>query len=232
MDFKNHEGLLNRLLNMRSAKRELHALSDISLQANAGEVIGLIGKNGSGKSTLLKIMAGVYLPDKGLVRTNGSLVYLTGLGQGMIPKLTMRENIFLMGTIMGLSQKEVKGRFEEIVALSGLGEFVDAKVHQFSSGMVGRLNFSIMLHSVKQQQPEIILLDEVFGGPGDIDFKKTAIEKMEELLKSGATVVIASHELETIKKYCNRVMVLEKGNNLFLGDPAKAVELYLNGKQT
>ena len=154
INFRKHEGLLARLLGFlpkTSPTRELLALDNISFDAEAGEIVGIIGKNGSGKSTLLKVVAGVYFPTVGKVKTEGSMIYLTGLGQGLMPKLSMRENIFLMGSIMGLSQKDIKNRFDDIVELSELNDFVDSKIYQFSSGMVTRLNFSVMIHSLKYQ---------------------------------------------------------------------------------
>src|SRR5574343_172390 len=229
IDFRKKEGLLARILNFLPKalpKRELIAINDVSFTVDSGEIVGIIGKNGSGKSTLLKIIAGVYAPDKGEVKTNGTMVYLTGMGQGLQLKLTMRENIFLMGSIMGLGQKDIRKKFNEIVELSGLSEFVDSKVFQFSTGMVTRLNFSVMLHSLKHHNPEIILLDEVFGSGGYIDFQRKGIEKMEELIKGGATVVIVSHDLVTIEKYCNKVILLEKGRVVAQGKPNEVVQSY------
>lgn len=230
IEYKRSEGLLARVLGFlpkSSPKRDLIAIDGVSFQAKAGEIIGVIGKNGSGKSTLLKIVSGVYVPTLGEVKTNGSMVYLTGIGQGMMQKLTMRENIYLMGSVMGLTQKDIKVRFDEIVEFSGLKDFLDSKVYQFSTGMTTRLNFSVMLHSLKHHNPEIILLDEVFGSGGDIDFQKKGIEKMEELIRGGATVLMASHDLEVIKKYCNKVILLNKGKAFFIGKPEEAVDLYL-----
>lgn len=229
IDFKKNEGILARILGFfpkATQRRELVVLNNISLQAKTGEIIGIIGKNGSGKSTLLKIIAGVYLPNEGEVEANGRMVYLTGLGQGLVPKLTMRENIFMMGSIMGLGQKDIKNKFDEIVDLSGLKEFLDTKVMQFSSGMITRLNFSVMIHSVKHHNPEIILLDEVFGSGGDIEFQNRGIEKMEELIRGGATVIMASHALDTIKKYCDRVLWIDSGIIKSEGPPEKVTLEY------
>lgn len=233
IDFRKNEGLLARVLSFfprSSPKRELLALDEASFDTKSGEVVGIIGKNGSGKSTLLKIIAGVYYPSSGEVKTNGTMVYLTGLGQGLVQKLTMRENIFLMGSVMGLAQKDIKKKFDEIVEFSGLKDFVDSKIYQFSSGMVTRLNFSVMIHSLKHHNPDIILLDEVFGAGGDIDFQKKGIEKMEELIKGGAAVIMVSHDLEIIKKYCNKAVLLNKGKTVFMGEPEEAVKKYLECK--
>jgi ABC-type polysaccharide/polyol phosphate transport system ATPase subunit len=196
----------------------------------SGQVLGVIGKNGTGKSTLLRLIAGVYLPNGGEVKTDGKVVYLTGLHQGSSPKLTMAENIYLMGSVMGLSQKEIKNRFAEIVEFSGLEKFVDMKIYQFSTGMISRLNFSIIMHCVKHQSPDILLLDEVLSIGGDIDFKEKATKKMEELIKGGATVVLVSHDLETIKKYCDRVICLESGVITKEGLPIEIVSEYEKAK--
>lgn len=234
IDFRKNEGLLARILGFfpkSYSKRELLALCEVSFDAKSGEIIGIIGKNGSGKSTLLKIIAGVYSPSSGEVKTNGTMVYLTGLGQGLAAKLTMRENIFLMGSVMGLAQKDIKKKFDEIVEFSGLKDFVDSKIYQFSSGMVTRLNFSVMIHSLKHHNPDIILLDEVFGAGGDIDFQKRGIEKMEELIKGGAAVIMVSHSLDMITKYCNRAILLDGGKISYIGGPKEAVRQYMEWKK-
>ena len=233
IDFRKNEGLLARVLYFlprSSPKRELLAIEDVSFDVKAGEIVGVIGKNGSGKSTMLKIIAGVYAPSFGEVETTGTMVYLTGLGQGLVPRLTMRENILLMGSVMGLAQNDIKKKLGEIVEFSGLKEFIDSKVYQFSSGMITRLNFSVMIHSLKHHNPDIILLDEVFGAGGDIDFQKKGIEKMEELIRSGASVIMVSHSLEIIKKYCQKAILLDKGKIDFMGVPEETVKRYLNNK--
>jgi ABC-type polysaccharide/polyol phosphate transport system ATPase subunit len=228
--YKQKESALSAVLKIfpRSLpKKILVALKDVSFNANSGEIVGLIGRNGSGKSTLLRIIAGIYQPTIGNAKTIGKTIYLTGLGQGMVPQLTMRENVFLMGSILGLGQKDIKEKFNEIVNVSGLNDFVDVKVSQFSSGMTTRLNFSLMINSLKYHNPDVILLDEVFGAGGDIDFQKKGIEKMEELIKGGASVIMASHDLGIIKKYCHKVILLEKGKAIFYGDPEEVIRKYL-----
>jgi len=210
----------------KEPKKKFLVLDNISFTAKAGENIGIIGRNGSGKSTLLRIIAGVYIADKGKLKTNGQIVYLTGFGQGLIPKLTMRENIFLTGSIMGLSQSDIKKRFKEIVEFSGLNEYVDTRLQKFSSGMVVRLATSIGLHCISYKNPDILLIDEVLGSGADIDFRKKALEKMEQLLKGGATVILVSHNLEAIKKYCHRVFWIHKGKIIKQGNPKKITESY------
>ena len=229
--FKEKKGLLARVLEfvsgVYSEKKELAVLQNVSFEVKEGEVAGLIGKNGSGKTTLLRIIAGIYQPDLGNVKTNGKVVYLSGLGQGLSPKLTMRENIFLMGSIMGLGQNDIKKRFNQIVEFSGLKDFTDTKVLQFSSGMVTRLNFSVTINCLEHHKPEILLLDEVFNAGGDLDFQSKGIEKMEELIKGGATVIMASHNLEIIKKYCNKAILLKNGQAIKIGPSEEVVGEYI-----
>jgi len=230
-DFRSSESALSKLINFLSGKnknREIEILKGISFNVYSGEILGVIGKNGSGKSTLLRLLARVYEVDAGEIKTNGSVVYLTGFGQGSSPKLTMRENIYLMGSVMGLSQKDIKMRFDDIVEFSGLKDYVDMKVYQFSTGMISRLNFSIIIHCLNYQKPEILLFDEVFSSGGDLDFQEKATKKMEELIMSGATVVMVSHSFDTIEKYCNRVLCLDSGKIISIGQPQKVIGDYLS----
>ena len=207
--------------------QKLRVADDLSFDAEAGENIGIIGRNGSGKSTLLRLVAGIYDSPKGSIKTEGSLVYLSGFGQGLQQLLSMRENIFLMGAMMGLSSHEIKEKFDEIVDFSGLKEFVDAKVFQFSSGMLTRLNFSVMIFCVKHHNPDILLLDEVFSAGADLDFQERAITKMEELIHGGATVLLVSHNLKMVSKYCDRVIWLEKGKIRQSGNADEVIGAYM-----
>ncbi len=205
----------------KESKKDFWALKDISFSVNSGENIGIIGKNGSGKSTLLRVLAGVYKPSGGTIKTKGNVVCLMGLGQGLNYKLTMEENIYLMGAILGLSQRDVKKKIGEIVDFSGLKEFLNTKVYQFSSGMIIRLNFSVMIHCLYHSMPDILLLDEVFGSGGDIDFEEKAIKKMEELITGGTTVILATHDLNIVEKYCDRVMWLDGGKIIKIGQSSE-----------
>jgi len=230
MDLKK-QNLLERVLlfidkKQSQPQKELKVFENVSFEIGEGEIVGLIGKNGSGKSTLLKIIAKIYNPDSGNVYTNGNLIYLNGLRSGLMPKLTMRENIFLMGSIMGLSQEDIRKKFDEIVDFSGLKEFVENKVCHFSSGMVMRLNFSATMHCLEHKNPDILLLDEVFGSGGDIDFQKKSLAKMEELIKGGATVILASHSMSLIKKYCDKSILLERGKITKQGPSNEVVSFY------
>jgi ABC-type polysaccharide/polyol phosphate transport system ATPase subunit len=210
----------------RQTTRNLLALENISFSAKSGENIGIIGRNGSGKSTLLRVIAGIYAADSGNVKTKGNLIYLNGLAPGLKKKLTMRENIYLMGSLLGLGQKDIKDNFNAIVEFAGLEEFVDTKVFQFSSGMTSRFSFSATIHFVEHHDPDIILLDEVFSAGGDMDFQKKAIRKMEELIKGGATVLLASHSLGLIKKYCHRAIWIDKGKIVKEGVPQEVCDTY------
>ena len=228
MDSK-RELALASILNILEGKKErqkITALENISFSAREGEVIGVIGKNGAGKSTLLKLIAGIYEPSSGKIRTQGNFVYLTSLGLGLLQKLTMRENIYLTGSIMGLEQKEIKQRFEQIVHFSGLREFVDAKIYQFSTGMIARLGFSVTFFCIQHKNPDILLIDEVFGAGADIDFEAKAEKKMEELIRGGATVILASHNLEIVEKYCNKVLCISSGKVVKEGVPGEVIEYY------
>ena len=229
LDKRRKRGALGKIISAFSKEEnnEIQVLKDVSFSLNSGEILGIIGKNGSGKSTLLRILAGIYQSDEGQINMNGEAVYLAGLNNGLEDKLTMRENIYLVGSLLGLGQKDIKNRFDDIVELSELNDFVDSKIYQFSSGMITRLNFSVMINSLKHHNPDIILLDEVFGSGGDIDFQKRGIGKMEELIKGGATVIMASHDMETIKKYSHKVIFLNKGKMVFAGVPEEAVKKYL-----
>jgi ABC-type polysaccharide/polyol phosphate transport system ATPase subunit len=233
IDSKKDEGALLKLVNALRGnfkKEERHALENISFKVGSGEVTGIIGKNGAGKSTLLKIIAGIYEPSSGSACTDGACVYLTSLGLGLMPKLTMRENIYLMGSIMGLEQKEIDQKFNAIVNFSGLEKFVDQKVYQFSSGMIARLSFSTTFFCIEHKNPDILLVDEVFDSGGDFDFKEKAAKKMEELIKGQASVIIASHDLKIIEKYCSRVLYFREGKIALEGDPETVIKKYQEDK--
>lgn len=230
-DFRKNESVLFNIIKIisgKKAKKEIEVLNGVSFDVYKGEILGIIGKNGSGKSTLLRLIAGVYEVDGGEIKTKGSVVYLTGFGNGSSPKLTMRENIYLIGSVMGLSQKNIKKRFNDIVEFSGLKDFVDMRVYQFSTGMLSRLNFSIIIHCLNHQKPEILLFDEIFSSGGDLEFQKKATSKMEELIKSGATVVMVSHDFDVIGKYCDRVLFLDCGNIVDIGEPQNVIAKYLD----
>lgn len=209
--------------------RQFFALKDISFNVREKEVIGIIGKNGSGKSTLLRTIAGIYKEDSGLIEINGKVVYISGFGLGAQDRLTMTENIYLIGLFFGISKKETKEKFEKIVKFSGLKEFVNVELYKFSSGMMSRLAFSTTVFLAAHSKPDIILIDEAFDSGGDGEFKEKSLRKMEELIGGGAAVLLASHDLEMLKKYCGRILLLDKGKIIKQGNPAEVINFYLNG---
>ncbi|MBN2854322.1 ABC transporter ATP-binding protein [Patescibacteria group bacterium] len=225
---------LTRFINSltgKERKKAIKVIDSISLTVSAKENLGIIGGNGSGKSTLLRLIAGIYQRDSGVIKTNGRTIYINGFDIGLKKRLSMRDNIFLIGSIMGLNQKEIKKRFNLIVDFTGLSEFIDTKVYQFSYGMIRRLCFSTTIFCLKENNPEILLLDEVFGSGGDFEFQKKAITKMEEFIKQGSLVILVSHDVEIIKKYCHRAILLEKGQIKKEGPPSVVVDFYLKNKK-
>ncbi|MBP7708088.1 ABC transporter ATP-binding protein [Candidatus Pacearchaeota archaeon] len=209
------------LISGRESMRHLKVLQGISFKVNSGEIVGLIGKNGSGKSTLLRILADIYKPDSGSIVYRGKIISIIGLGSGFISNLNMRDNIFLVGSLFGLSLKEINRKFKSIVDFSDLNNFLGTKLYQFSAGMLQRLAFSIAIHS----NPEVLLLDEVFE-VGDESFRKKSAEKIKELVGSGSSVILVSHDLNMIKKYCDRVIWLKEGNIFMQGKTKEVTEKY------
>lgn len=229
LGFKSDATILERAISFITGKeqqRELWALEDISFDVLPGEVVGLIGRNGSGKSTLLRVISGIYKPNKGEILVQGQTSYLSGFGKSIKRKLTMRENIFLSCALMGLNKKEIKQIFQDIIEFSELHDFVDAKISQFSTGMVTRLSFAIGIFCLKHQKPEVLLIDEVFGAGGDIDFNAKALNKMEELITHGTTVILASHSMPLIRKYCQRTVWIEHGKLAGVGTSEEMIKAY------
>jgi len=200
------------------------ALEDINFEIKEGEVLGIIGKNGAGKSTLLKILSKVTGPTKGKIKINGRIGALLEVGTGMHEELTGRENIFLNGAILGMTKKEVKSKFDEIVDFAGIQKYVDTPFKRYSSGMRVRLGFAVAAFL----EPEILIVDEVLA-VGDADFQKRAIGKMQEVSKGqGRTVLFVSHNMGSIKSLCNRSLLLENGKVVFDGDTNDCINKYLN----
>jgi len=197
------------------------ALDDVSFDIRKGEFVGIIGRNGSGKSTLLKILAGIYEPDSGVVSVNGRVSPFLELGIGFNPELSGRDNIFLNGAILGISRRGMEERFGEIVEFSELSRFIDQKLKNYSSGMQVRLAFSVSIHVNR----DILLMDEALS-VGDESFQKKCIDKFEEYRRDGKTVVLVSHGLESIRKYCDRAMLLHGGRLAAIGSPDEVVALY------
>lgn len=197
------------------------ALRDINLEVRRGETLGVIGPNGSGKSTLLKLVAGVTQPSMGKVTVNGRLAPLIELGAGFHPELTGRENVYLNGVILGMSRKETESKFNEIVEFSELKDHIDRPVKYFSSGMYLRLAFSVAVSI----NPEILLVDEILA-VGDESFQKKCLKKMREFVDNGSTLIIVSHNLNTIAEFCDRGVLLKFGDIVFDGAASKAVSHY------
>ncbi|MDX1477018.1 MAG: ABC transporter ATP-binding protein [Saprospiraceae bacterium] len=216
--------LRDRVFNMFSPKqvRQIRALRDINLEIKKGEFFGVIGHNGSGKSTLLRVMAGTYPPDKGgEVEMKGRFMRLS-LGMGFDPELTAHENIFLNASILGLTMKQIRERHDAIIAMAELDEFVDTQVKFFSTGMRSRLMFAIAV----QAEADIFLMDEFFGGVGDLRFKSISEKIFQEAIVAGRTIVHVSHGLETIRQHCDRVMLLEHGQMVCIGEPNEVIDEY------
>ncbi len=197
------------------------ALRSICLDVRRGETLGLIGPNGAGKSTLTRVMAGLIRPDRGEFRTAPITASLNSLNVGMVTSLTGRENATLSGMLLGLSLREIREAMEQVREFSGLGEALEQPVSTYSTGMVARLGFSV----AHQVRPDVLLLDEVWG-VGDEDFRLKSTEAMREMARSNQTIVIASHSLELMRSFCDRVAWIEAGEVRRVGPPDEVVGLY------
>jgi ABC-2 type transport system ATP-binding protein len=197
---------------------KFHALHNVSLDIQQGETVALLGFNGSGKSTLLKHISGVMLPDSGSVRTRGRVAGLIEVGAGFHHDLSGRENVYLNGAILGMSEEQINERFDSIVEFAEIGQFIDTEVKFYSSGMYLRLAFSVAVHT----DPEVFLVDEILA-VGDEPFQKKCIRKIKELAAAGKTLVVVSHDLDLVAKICARGVLLDHGNVVFDGDIDDAV---------
>ena len=209
----------------KKKKEYFWALEDISFKVNKGEVVGLIGSNGAGKSTLLKIVSGVMKPTKGSVTVNGVISPMIELGAGFDQELTARENIFLNGAILGYSKAFLESKFDEIVEFSELKDFLDVPVKNFSSGMTAKLAFSI----ATIVNPEILIVDEILS-VGDIKFQEKSKNKMLEMIKGGTTVLYVSHSLSSIKELCDKVVWIEHGKMIKMGETKKICKEYYDAQ--
>lgn len=197
------------------------ALKNVSFTVDKGEVVGLIGSNGAGKSTLLKVVSGVMKPTSGKVTVQGVISPMIELGAGFDGNLTARENIYLNGAILGYSKKFLDSKFDEIVEFSELKDFLDVPVKNFSSGMTAKLAFSI----ATVVNPEILIVDEILS-VGDLKFQEKSKKKMMEMIKGGTTVLYVSHSLDSIKDLCTKVVWLEHGKVVKIGDTEKVCDAY------
>lgn len=207
----------------RGIYEEFWALRDVSLDITVASTYGLIGENGSGKSTLLKCMARILVPDEGRIQTAGSISALLELGAGFHPELSGRENVFLNGAILGIGSKELKAKFDEIVAFSGIERFIDTPVKNYSSGMYVRLGFAIAINV----SPDILLVDEVLA-VGDAEFQQRCRLKFLELKSSGCTIVVVSHAMGMIKDLCDSAAWLEEGRIKDQGPARKVIRSYMS----
>ncbi len=219
-----HSSLKSMFINIFRARRtyeEQHVLKDISFEVKKGEFFGVIGRNGSGKSTLLKLMAGIYMPDKGSIQINGRLVPFIELGVGFNPELTGRENVFLNGALLGFNRKEMLAMYDEIVEFAELERFMDQSLKNYSSGMQVRLAFSIAIRA----KSDILLIDEVLA-VGDANFQKKCFEIFKKMKNEKKTVIFVSHSMGDVKEYCDRAVVIENGKIVEQGSTEKAISKY------
>ncbi len=203
----------------RRTSTSFRALDGIDVSVGEGEAVALIGYNGSGKSTLLKLVSGVLRPDAGTVLTRGRVAGLIEVGAGFHPDLSGRENVYLNAAILGMSKDEIDARFDEIVAFSEIGEFIDTEVKHYSSGMFVRLAFSVAIHT----ELDILLVDEVLS-VGDGPFREKCNAKIRELIAAGKTLFIVTHDLNMAADICDRGLVLDKGRLVFDGPVPEAVD--------
>jgi lipopolysaccharide transport system ATP-binding protein len=216
--FQNIIGLIRR----QFSYEEFWALKDVSFSIKKGETFGIIGRNGSGKSTLLKILAKVMYPDNGSVTVIGKVAPFLELGVGFQPELTAKDNVYIYGSILGMRRKEIKEKYEAIFDFAELKRFESMKLKSFSSGMYVRLAFATAVHT----NPEVLLVDEVFA-VGDEAFQKKSADKMEELRAQGKTIAFVSHNLDTVRKICDRCLLLDSGRTISIGETEKVTSEYL-----
>ena len=220
-DYMTWKTMLLKPFSARRSRDYITVLDGINLAIPQGKTLAIIGQNGSGKSTLLKIMAGIYKPDEGSVQVRGRLASLIELGAGFHPEFTGRENVFLNGTILGLSKRDIAKRMEQIVSYSGLGEYIDAPVRTYSSGMYVRLGFSVAVNV----DPDILLIDEVLA-VGDEAFAHKCEDKINEFRRRGKTLCLVTHDLGAVEKYAEEVIWLDGGCVAAHGEPLRVIDAY------
>lgn len=219
-----HNGLKQLVVNFTKRKKGYevqHVLEDVSFEIKKGEFFGIVGRNGSGKSTLLKLLAGIYTPDKGLVHVEGSLTPFIELGVGFNPELTGRENIFMNGALLGFSRKEMGIMYNDIVKFAELSRFMDQKLKNYSSGMQVRLAFSIAIRA----RSDILLIDEVLA-VGDTAFQQKCFDYFEKLKKEGRTIILVTHDMSAVKRFCTSALYLSDGEVVKIGSPLEISQLY------
>jgi ABC-type polysaccharide/polyol phosphate transport system ATPase subunit len=200
---------------------ELRAVRNVSVDLEQGEFFGIVGRNGSGKSTLLKCLAGIYVTDEGEIEVNGRLSPFIELGVGFNPELTARENVLINGIMLGLTRRQARERFDEIIAFAELEEFLDLKLKNYSSGMVVRLAFSVAI----QVDADILLVDEVLA-VGDAAFQQKCFEQFQALKDASKTIVFVTHDMSAVERFCDRAMLLERGQIVHIGEPHAVARAY------
>jgi ABC-type polysaccharide/polyol phosphate transport system ATPase subunit len=206
----------------RNTYETLHALDDVSFEVGAGEFFGIAGRNGSGKSTLLKCLAGIYAADRGAIYVDGQLSTFIELGVGFNPDLPARDNVMLNATMLGLSPREASRRFDEVIAFAELEDFVDLKLKNYSSGMEVRLAFSVMI----QVDAEILVIDEVLA-VGDAAFQQKCFDEFARIRQRGRTVLLVTHDMSAVQRFCDRALLLDRGKVVEIGDPERIGTHYL-----
>jgi ABC-type polysaccharide/polyol phosphate transport system ATPase subunit len=219
-----HNTVKHRLFNLFNPPRakKVEAIKPMDFEIYKGECIGLLGRNGCGKSTLIRLLAGVFPTDSGKIDIFCTTL-LMNLGVGMSHQLTARENIYVSASVLGLKIKEIDAIFDEIVDFAELRDFIDTKIKYFSSGMVARLGFSIAVNA----GADIMFLDEIFA-VGDMKFQEKAIKVFESSWIKGKTVILVSHSMDVVQKYCNRTAFMKNGSLVYFGDTDKAVQMYID----
>ena len=214
-------GLAGRLRRRSGTQNAFFAVRDLSFEVPHGQALGIIGHNGAGKSTILKLLSGITTPSQGVIRTCGRIAALLEVGSGFHPELTGRENIFLSGSILGMSRREIHRKLDSIVEFAEIRNFIDVPVKRYSSGMYVRLGFSIAAHL----EPDILLLDEVLA-VGDANFQKKSKQRIMELKAASTTIIFISHDLHAVEQVCDRVLVVRQGCLVYDGDPQSAATAY------
>jgi len=215
------QAIFNRMRGIKGYKKQ-KVLKGLTFQVNKGEFVGIVGRNGSGKSTLLKILSGIYYPGKGEVTVNGTLIPFIELGVGFNPELTGRENVYLNGALLGFSNKEMDAMYDDIWEFAELKEFQDQKLKNYSSGMQVRLAFSIAIRA----KGDILVLDEVLA-VGDAAFQQKCNDYFASLKEHGQTIILVTHSMENVEKFCTRAIMIEDGKIVHDGDPKEVAKEYL-----
>lgn len=219
--------VLRKIQSLRPRAQDFWAVRDVSFEVERGQTLGIIGHNGAGKSTILKLLANITAPTNGEITINGRLSALIEVGSGFHPELTGRENIYLNGSILGMRRREISEKLDSIVDFAGIRQFIDTPVKRFSSGMYVRLGFSIAAHL----DPDILLLDEVLA-VGDAAFQAKCLQRIDELKRSGTTIIFISHDLGAIERVCDRVLLMHRGEIVTDGTSSQAIAEYQRQSST